>query len=144
MVHALNEIQRVLIPRGVLIDLRPLADHWAVEVASARQVIETGRVEDLPIGLEDDEAANNSVAQSEVNGWFTRESEETFPFYYSWDSPREMEQYISEEWENFIGLDDSVKEATRSAWASADADSRVRVRMKMLITRWVKSADTVK
>jgi hypothetical protein len=101
-------------------------------------------VEDLPIGLEDDEAANKSIAHAGGQGWFTHEREETFPFYYSWDSPREMEQYISEEWENFIGLDDSVKEATRSTWATADADSRVRVRMKMLITRWVKSADTVK
>jgi hypothetical protein len=144
MVHALREIQRVLMPHGVLIDLRPLADHWAVEVASARKVIETGRVQDLPVGLEDDAAANRSVAQASANGWFTRERAETFPFYYAWDSPREMEKYISEEWENFIGLDDAVKENTRSAWATGDADCRVRVRMKMLITRWVKSADKVK
>jgi len=144
MVHALSEIRRVLAPRGVLIDLRPISDQWAVEVASARGTIQTGQVQDLPIGLADDAAANQSVAQANEQGWFRREREEIFPFYYSWDSPREMETYIAEEWENFVGLDEAVIQATRSAWAVGDADSRVRVRMQMLITRWVKSADTVK
>ncbi|HEY5268876.1 MAG TPA: hypothetical protein VII97_00945 [Anaerolineales bacterium] len=32
MVHALEEIQRVLAPGGTLLDLRPLADCWPVEI----------------------------------------------------------------------------------------------------------------
>jgi hypothetical protein len=51
-----------------------------------------------------------------------------------------MEQWIDEEWTNFISLGDEARRATRSAWALGDADSRVRVRAKMLITRWRKSA----
>jgi len=86
MVHALSEIQRVLTPDGILIDLRPILDHWHVEVASAREVRETGRVQDFPMGLADDEAANRAMATAESNRWFKRESEEFFPLYYSWDS----------------------------------------------------------
>ena len=138
MVHALSEIQRVLTPDGILIDLRPILDHWHVEVASAREVRETGRVQDFPMGLADDEAANQAVAEAESNGWFKRESEEFFPLHYSWDSANEIEEWIHDEWEDFIGLDEETRKATRSAWALGDADSRVRVRIKMLLTRWRK------
>ena len=136
MVHALDEIRRVLAPNGILIDLRPVSDQWPVEVVSARAIKETGRVMDLPVGLADDEAANQSIKEAAEKGWFVREEEEFFPFYYSWDSPREMEEYLETEWEDFIGLDEETKQATRSTWALGDADSRVRVKVKMMITRW--------
>jgi len=132
----LNEIQRVLVPDGILLDLRPLLDNWHVEVASSREVRETGRVQDYPLGLADDEAANKAMAEAKSNGWFQLESETFFPLYYSWDSASEIEEWIHDEWEDFIGLDDETKRATRSAWALGDGDSRVRVRIKMLLTRW--------
>ena len=54
-------------------------------------------------------------------------------------SRREMEEWIEEEWENVVAIDEEVKRQTRSAWALGDADSQVRVKVKMLITRWKKS-----
>ena len=138
MVHALGEIHRVLVPDGILIDLRPMADRWAIEVFSARETRETGHVTDLPLGLEDDEAANQAMRNAEANGWFTRESEAFFPLHYVWDTPSDMEKWIDEEWTTFIGLDEEPRRATRSAWAVGDGDSRVRVRAKMLIARWRK------
>lgn len=141
MVHALGEIHRVLVPSGVLIDLRPLADRWSIEVFSARETRETGRVTDLPLGLEDDEAANQAMRNAESNGWFRRENETFFPLHYVWDTASDMEKWVDEEWENFIGLDAEPRRATRSAWASSDADSRVRVKVKMLIAKWIKNAD---
>jgi hypothetical protein len=138
MVHALSEIRRVLVPEGILVDLRPMLSSWSIEVVSAREIRETGHIRDLPLGLEDDHAANQSIAQAEQNGWFTRAAEEFFPFYYAWDSPSEMEEWIADEWEDFIELDEASKRATRSVWALGDADSIVRVKVKMLITRWKK------
>lgn len=136
MVHALDEIRRVLLPRGVLVDLRPVLDRWPIEVISAREVRETGRVQDFAIGLADDEAANRAIRQASGNGWFSRDREEFFPYYYTWDTPSEMEEWIAEEWNDFISLDEESKRSTRSAWALGDADARVRMRMKMLITKW--------
>lgn len=136
MVHALGEIRRVLLPNGILIDLRPLQDRWQIEVISAREVRETGRVQDFPSALADDEAANRAVLQAAGNGWFSRDREEFFPYYYTWDTPSEMEEWIVEEWSDFISLDEETKRATRSAWALGDADAQVRVRVKMLITSW--------
>ncbi|HMB21431.1 MAG TPA: hypothetical protein VKP08_01305 [Anaerolineales bacterium] len=136
MVHALEEVRRVLAPGGVLIDVRPLADRWQVEVESGRGVRETGRVEDLPEQVNGDVAANNAMQAAERDGWFRREHEELFPFFYSWDTPSEMEEFITEDWTDFIGVSEEARQATRSAWAIGDADSRVRVRVKILITRW--------
>jgi hypothetical protein len=138
MVHALDEIHRVLTPEGTLIDLRPLADRWPVEVISSRGSKETGRVEDLVVQVDSDVAANEAMSEAETRGWFRREQEEFFPFFYSWDTPSEMEEYISEEWTDFGTLNENTKAATRSAWALGDADTRVRVRVKVLLSRWKK------
>jgi hypothetical protein len=138
MVHALEEIRRVLVPEGFLIDLRPLAGQWRVEVFSARETRLAGRMTDMPPGLEDDQAANQAMAEGERRGWFLREKEEIFPIHYIWDSAREMEEWIDEEWEGFVALGEETRRATRSAWALGDADSQVRVEVKVLITRWRK------
>ena len=138
MVHALREIHRVLVRDGILIDLRPIADRWSIEVFSARETRETGQVTDLPLGLEDDEAANRAMRSAESNGWFSRENETFFPLHYVWDTASDMEKWIDEEWTNFIGLGDEARLATRSAWALGDADAQVRVRAKMLIARLKK------
>lgn len=95
-------------------------------------------MQDFPIGLADDQAANRSAAEAEAKGWFVREQEELFSYLYSWDTPKEMEEWIEEEWHDFIGLDEETKRATRSAWALGDADTQVRINMKLLITRWRK------
>ena len=138
MVHALNEIRRVLVPNGILLDLRPILNNWPVEIVSGREAYETGRIQGSPVGLADDEAANRSLTRAEQEGWLTREDEAFFLYYYSWDSPSEMEEWVAEEWQDFIQLDEESKLATRSAWALGDADSRVRIGVKMLITRWKK------
>jgi hypothetical protein len=136
MVYALNEIRRVLVPNGILIDIRPLMDRWQVEVTSIREVRQTGRVQDFPIGLADDQAANRAIAQASENAWFSRGQQEFFSYCYSWDTPGEMEEWIDAEWEDFVALDEETKQATRSAWALGDADARVRLQVKMLIARW--------
>jgi len=135
-VHALEEIQRVLAPDGILIDLRPLADNWRVEVVSLREVKKTGRVVDLPNQTNGDAASNETMQAVEKRGWFKREEEELFPFVYSWDTPSEMEEFVSDDWGDFIELEEDTKRATRSAWAVADGDSRVRIRMNVMIARW--------
>ena len=136
MVHALSEIRRVLVPDGILIDMRPLLDRWRIDVSSAREVRETGRVQDFPLGLADDEAANKAIAQAAANGWFGGDGQDFFSYFYSWDTPGDMEEWIDTEWEDFIALDEETKRATRSAWAVGDADTQVRLQVKMLIARW--------
>ena len=139
MVHALDEIRRTLKPNGILIDLRPMEDHWSVEVASMQEIKVMGNLTDMPIGVADDEAAFRAMREVESRGWFVKERTEEFAFFYYWDTPSEMKEYMEKEWEDFEKLEDNVFKAVRSAWAIANAETRVRVRVKMHITRWGKS-----
>jgi len=136
MVHALAEIRRVLVPEGILIDIRPLSDRWSVEVVSARGVKETGRVDDFAQQLNADQASNQAMNEVKSRGWFRLEQEVFFLFFYSWDTPSEMEEFISDDWSDFIGLSEEARQATRSAWAIGEADSRVQIAVKILITKW--------
>ncbi len=138
MVHALEEIRRVLIHGGVLIDLRPLADRWPVQVVSGDMQVGAGRIKDLPAGLADDQAANNAIQEAARLGWFVLESELNFPFFYYWDSPEEMLEHIREKWGDFMQVEEQVYSETQKAWENVGADRQVRVQAKMDLTRWRK------
>jgi hypothetical protein len=140
MVHALHEIRRVLNPGDILIDLRPLLDRWPVELVWSSGQRQVGRAIDLPEALGDDEAANEAMDGIVGSGLFAREQQDAFPIFYYWDTPSEMESYIAENWSDVISAEDEMWGALKSAWASANADARVRMRMKLLITRYVRSA----
>jgi SAM-dependent methyltransferase len=139
MVHALDEIRRTLKPNGILIDLRPVEDNWQVEIASQQGIQFAGKLTDVPIGQEDDAAAFRAMREVESQGWFTKEREEEFAFFYYWDTPSEMKEFMDTEWEDFEKIEEDVYRTAQSLWASANADARVRVRVKMLITRWKKN-----
>lgn len=138
MVHALAEIKRTLIPLGLLIDMRPLLGCWPVEVAWRDSYRATGRLKDLPEGLSDDESANRAIEEAARQGWFKLEKADRFSLFYSWDTVSDMEQFLQEEWDGFVRLEEEVSQATRSFWAVADAEARVRVRVDMLINCWRK------
>ena len=138
MVHALNEIHRVLVQSGSLIDLRPLLDRWPIEVTSNSENRAAGRATDLSEPLADDEAANQAMAEAELRGWFLRERQDVFPFFYYWDSPKEMQEYIDETWNDVISIEDDLWSGLRALWTTANADARVRIRLKMMITSLLK------
>ena len=138
MVHALNEIRRVLVPDGFLIDLRPLLDHAPIEVVSADETRLAGMVDQLPEDRASDDAANRAVSIAEAENWFVKEREEFFPFNFYWDSPKETQEYIEAEWSNSVTVDEDVWRNIRSIWAVANADARVRIPFRMLISRWRK------
>jgi hypothetical protein len=136
MVHALDEIQRLLVSGGRLIDLRPLMDQSPIEVVSGSRVQFAGVVNQLPEDIANDEAANNAIAKAAEQGWFNLERRELFPFSYAWDSPEEMQEYVEEEWSDFVTIDEEVWRNIHSLWAVAGAGAHLRVRVKMVIARW--------
>ena len=119
-----------------MLDLRPVEDQWAVEVASSTEFKVAGYLVDMPVGIEDDAAAFRAMSEAESRGWYVKEREEEFAFFYYWNTPSEMKDFMEEEWEEFEKLEEDVYRKAKSLWASANADARLRVRVKMLITRW--------
>lgn len=138
MVHALSEIYRTLKPHGALLDLRPLEDSWSVEVVSVAGWQASGRLSDLPQGVADDAAADNAMREAESRGWFIQKQREEIPFFYYWDTPKEMKEFMETEWEDFEKLEEDAYRKTAARWASASADARVRVRVKMHAAVWNK------
>jgi hypothetical protein len=138
MVHALREARRVLRDDGVMIDLRPIANDWPIEVVSARAATIVGRAGPSEEDQAADEAAQAAAAEGEAQGLFRRDREERFRFHYYWDSPAELQDFVNEEWADWIGIPEDVSASLRSKWAVADADARVRISLNMLITRWKK------
>jgi hypothetical protein len=108
-------------------------------VASSTGYQLAGELNEMPEGLADDEAAFKAMREVESRRWFIKEKEEEFSFFYYWDTPSEMKEFIETEWENFEKLEEDVFQETKSLWVSANADARIRVRVKMLITRWGKT-----
>ena len=138
MVHALNEIRRVLIRDGILIDLRPMLDpalRAPLEIVSSAETRHAGMVEQLLEDRATDEAANRAMAHAEEQGWFIKERAGFFPFNYFWDSPNEAQEYFDLKWSNSLTVDEAVWRNVRSMWATADADARVRLPMRMSIAR---------
>ena len=138
MVHALGEIRRVLVRDGILIDLRPLLAHAPLEVVSASETRLAGTVDQLPEDRAGDDAADRALTHAEKQNWFIKEREEFFPFNYYWDSPKETQEYLEEEWSNSVTVMEEVWRSARSVWAVAYADAQVRLQLKMLIARWKK------
>ena len=121
---------------GVMLDLRPLLDRWPVEVSWPGSLHEVGVVTDLQEPLADDAAANAAMNAADSEFGFQREAEQAVSFFYYWDTPKEMENYIAENWDDVITVDESVWKRLGSSWASAGAEARVRLRMKLLISRY--------
>jgi hypothetical protein len=138
MVHALEEIHRVLAPTGTLLDLRPLADRWPVEIEEAGHILEIGRLTDLPLGLSDDQAANLSVKTAAKEGLYRRGNELHFPLYIYWDDPDEMIGYVAEKWADFVIIDEHIQNYIHAAWEVSGTGKHIRIKLKMLLTRWNK------
>ena len=136
MVHALDEIHRTLKPNGILIDLRPVSENWTVEIHASSGSPVAGYLVDTPEARADDEAAFAAMRDVEGRGWFVREEEQEFAYFYYWDTPSEMKEFLETEWEDFEKIEEDVYRKAQALWAIANADARVRVRVKMLITRW--------
>jgi hypothetical protein len=136
MVDALSDVRRVLTPDGLMIDLRPLLERWPVEVSWRGGYREAGKVTDLKESLAEDVAANAVMGEADSVMGFERERQQVFSFFYYWDTPKEMENYILENWNDVINVDDGVWNSLGASWASAGAEARVRLRMKLLISRY--------
>jgi hypothetical protein len=94
MVHALQNIHRLLKPGGSLIDIHPFADEPLIEIHQGEKIAFTER---LPAySVEDIQQAENALARVIQHCWFTVERAREFDFRIYASSVAELRDFLTE------------------------------------------------
>jgi hypothetical protein len=122
-----------------MIDLRPKAAGWPVEIIDGEKRIKVGRLDDR--GRKNiDEITDKAVAEAVRRGWFEVDQKDTFDFIYYWDSVDGMRKYVEEEWAPNTTIPGEVlSEAHRLAKSAGDG-IQVGVRRALMIASYRRLA----
>ncbi len=137
MVHALEESRRVLTHNGRLIDIRPLSSYPPVEVITSNGARLAGRADDS-LGIPDDQAANNAIADAVRQGIFFKDAEEQFEFFYYWDTVEQMQAYVEDRWEGWVILENTILQNLSRIISESKGRVQLRVSLNMLISVYGK------
>jgi SAM-dependent methyltransferase len=93
MVHALQEAHRVLKPGGIMIDLRPAAEHRRLGLGEGRRWRVVGRLHE---SLDEDQTANAAVARVVRDGYFREELRTQFLLDRVMDTSGELREWLAD------------------------------------------------
>jgi len=130
MVHALQEVWRTLRPGGWMIDLRPVADHWPLEVVKDDTIITTGTI-DGTLLMADQRASDEAISIVCNQKRFELRGRILFNIAFHWDSPEELENHFKNEWRNSARMERATQERLLAEWKTAGPGSTIRVLKKL-------------
>jgi hypothetical protein len=127
MVHALEQARRVLVPQGILLDLRPYG--WQAPL----EFLHGGRTQ--PIAMLDtssdwpDSLAADRAFESAVQvGLFQPSHTESFDQAYYWDSVADLLVDYNEKWKGDIKLPRSAVRKAARMYQEVSTPARLRIR----------------
>ena len=137
MVDALREARRVLTPRGVLIDVRPLVAPIVVEVIIAAQTIWTKEV--ASYSAPEDVAAASAAVEHAISGeWFAFEKSIYFDFEIFCDTAEELSVYALARKLRGAEIPYDELEARRRELAADGQAPRLRCRRPWMLSAYHK------
>ena len=110
MVHALEEIHRLLKPTGVLIDIHPVAESSPIEIHQGGKIDLAGHLSVRQWCI-DYQQADNALAEIVQRGLFAVEREAVFDSLTYYDSVAEMRTVLKEAIDKFARDAQSAGEA---------------------------------
>jgi hypothetical protein len=137
MVHALHEAWRVLVPQGILIDLRPYSIDVPLEILY-KEGNESAGLIDLSPGIVANRAADEAITSVVHEGTFKELKSEYFDFAYYWNSVEDLLVDWNEKWKDEAILPDEVVERAAILCKKYDFRARVRVQIRMKLAEFVK------
>jgi hypothetical protein len=137
MVHALEEAWRVLVSRGILVDLRPLCIDIPLEILSPAGSESAGLV-DMSPDIDKDIAAEAATQAVVRDGFYQELKRETFDFAYYWNTVREFKADLDERWKDEVILHADVLKNARVMYKKLGDAARVRIRIRMLLAKFAK------
>jgi hypothetical protein len=137
MVHALQEAWRVLVPCGIMIDLRPRSDNMPLEILHKDGVDSAGLV-DMSPGLADDQAADEAINTLLAAGSFQQILADRFLFTHYWKSVQEFLEDWNERWKDWAILPDDVLQRASHLYKQHESRARLRLQMTEILNMYVK------
>ncbi len=137
MVHALNEAWRVLLPHGILIDLRPLCADAPLEIVFAGGCALAGQV-DMTLDIADEIAADQAIESVLKEGFFKKSQLVSFDFAYYWETVADMLADMDEYWKGEVILAAAVIRRGRALFKKYQPQARVRLRVPMKLEKFEK------
>lgn len=135
MVHALHEAWRVLLPQGILIDLRPLCADAPLEIVFASGCELAGPV-DMSPDIAHEIAADQAIEAVVREEIFKKLQLDFFDFAYYWESVADMLADMDEYWKGEVILRAGVIRRARALFKKHQPQARVRLRMPMKLEKF--------
>ncbi len=136
MVHALNDIWRVLVPGGYLIDLRPFIEKPPIEIVCGDQVIQAGVVDESD-SFPDELAANAAIENVVALRLFTFEQSTSFELFTYWESPQALKDHVDSR--DFGNVSAETVAHAEHILANCGPEAKFRTHLHMIIARYRKS-----
>jgi len=133
MVHALDEVWRTLIPRGVLLDIRPYLPFGPLELVQPETTTVLGRLEEVESDPTD-AAADEAIAEVLRRGLFHLDRADSFYYSGYWDSVDEVREYLRD-WSDVARLPRRLAGLARKSLRHAGPKARLRLRTYVVVNR---------
>jgi hypothetical protein len=133
MVNALSDAWRVLVNNGTLLDLRPLAAKYQLELVTPAAAIPIGHT-DTTARSEDDAAANAAVAWAVDEGLFASRSRVEFDIEILWESVSDLERYMMTRASTRVTPSyEELERSYQSAAVGSNARPRLRASRRVML-----------
>jgi hypothetical protein len=137
MVHALKEAHRVLLPQGIMIDVRPLSVDVPLEIIY-RDGSESAGMIDMSPDIDNDIAADKAIESVLKERIYKESSKEYFDFAYYWKTIKDMEDDLDEFWKDDVILPDQVIQQARLLFNKRRPQTQIRVGVRMKLGKYEK------
>jgi hypothetical protein len=126
MVHALEEVHRLLKPDGLMIDIHPAAEHSSIEIHRNGKSDLVGHLK-VHQWCVDFEQADNALTEIVQRGMFTVEQKNIFDALTYYDSAEEMGAALKESIHKFVREAEPIgEEVSQVEMLAARADEFLR------------------
>ncbi len=125
MVHALDEAWRVLVPHGILVDLRPYSAGIPLEYVLPESTVSVAML-DSSLGLPDNLAADKAFESATRAGLIRELKSEYFFFSFYWNSVEDMRVDMEDKWWNDVVLPGKVLRRAARLAKKHPAPARLR------------------
>ena len=137
MVHALQEVWRVLIPHGILIDMRPICVDVPLYILTTNRWKSAGFV-DRGQERANDIASDRAIRRVIHDGLIKRIKCEYFNLNYYWTDLNELKIDVEGAWKEDVILSKENWERAQQLFAKGTGQDRVRIPIRMKISKYQK------